>query len=58
MAEELSMKKDELAASFHGKHVLRNCRINTYTSKTDQWRNEVGQKDRKKRFFSDLFDDM
>ncbi|RKP25432.1 hypothetical protein SYNPS1DRAFT_28838 [Syncephalis pseudoplumigaleata] len=54
IAEELLAHEQTLYASMHGKFILRNCRIDQFKRKRDQWRQQQQGQSRKQALFADI----
>ncbi|KAJ3322520.1 Nucleolar protein 9 [Blyttiomyces sp. JEL0837] len=57
IAKELLAAERELAASFHGKFVLRNCRIDQFKRGKDEWIQKEKSVKAKRDMFADILDD-
>eukprot|EP00050_Salpingoeca_kvevrii_P021575 m.112597 g.112597 ORF g.112597 m.112597 type:complete len:753 (+) comp9403_c0_seq1:138-2396(+) len=57
IAEELVENEHTLKASFHGKFVARNCRLDEFRRKRKDWAERFESMDRKYALFADIFAD-
>jgi len=54
IVQELAEKDRELQNNFHGKFVYRNCKVESYKAKKQEWRDKEESVQRKKEMFKDL----
>ncbi|KAI9203888.1 armadillo-type protein [Polychytrium aggregatum] len=57
IAEELLFHEKTLADNFHGKFVLRNCKIDRYKKDQEEWAERQEGVERKKDLMKDFFED-
>lgn len=57
MVQELAEKDRELQNNFHGKFIYRNCKVESYKSKKQEWRDKEESAQRKKEMFQELLKD-
>jgi len=57
IAEELLENERELNANFHGKFVLRNCKIDNFKRNRQEWIEHEHGLERKKQMFEELLND-
>ncbi|KAI9599477.1 armadillo-type protein [Syncephalis fuscata] len=54
IAQELLAHEQTLYASVHGKFILRNCRIDLFKRRREQWRQQQQGQSRKQNLFADI----
>ena len=57
IAAELLAEENTLRTSHFGKFVLRNCKIDYFKRKKDEWVDSLSANDKKRAMFSDFFDE-
>lgn len=57
IAEELLKDESAIKATFHGKHVLKNCRIDFFKRKQSDWAGKITSNEKKREMFDEFFDE-
>lgn len=57
IAEELLKDESAIKATFHGKHVLKNCRIEFFKRGQAKWAGSITSNEKKREMFDEFFDD-
>ncbi len=55
--KELSQVENDLMKTSHGKFVLKNCKMNQYKQRQEQWQEKEASVEKKRKMFSEILDD-
>eukprot|EP00039_Didymoeca_costata_P007103 m.96335 g.96335 ORF g.96335 m.96335 type:complete len:745 (+) comp13540_c0_seq4:233-2467(+) len=57
LATELLKHENDLNNNFYGRKVLRNCRMNRFKAKKEDWKKTLTNDDKKKKMFEEFYDE-